>query len=311
MRYDPSFNPALTCYYQQDHEGSVTHLLNTSGNVIETYKYDAFGAPTIYAANGTQRSSSAYSNRFLFTGREYANLFGFYEYRARAYHPTLGRFMSEDPKLFDAGDYNLFRYCHNDPVDLTDPMGLEWDTTQLNAREWQTTRRYLMQSSAGRDIITRGDKLSQKIPIVPNSAHHDGTSKEGPIKINWDPHSAIRTPENGRQSPALGLLHEMDHAVRRATDPNGFKRDDAIRDKQYGTREERRVIDNSEASAARDLGENRQNSHHLDNRFDRYHTASPISRDPAPSTSDAEERGTKKAQQIMSDALNSISRKDR
>ena len=33
--------------------------------------------------------------------------------------------MSEDPKLFDAGDYNLFRYCHNDPLDLTDPMGLE------------------------------------------------------------------------------------------------------------------------------------------------------------------------------------------
>jgi hypothetical protein len=34
--------------------------------------------------------------------------------------------MSEDPKLFDAGDYNLFRYCHNDPIDHTDPMGL-WD----------------------------------------------------------------------------------------------------------------------------------------------------------------------------------------
>ena len=62
----------------------------------------------------------------MFTGREYAP-FGFYEYRARAYNPTLGRFMSEDPKLFDAGDYNLFRYCHNDPVDFTDPMGLAGD----------------------------------------------------------------------------------------------------------------------------------------------------------------------------------------
>jgi hypothetical protein len=30
-----------------------------------------------------------------------------------------------DEKLFDAGDYNLFRYCHNDPIDFTDPMGLE------------------------------------------------------------------------------------------------------------------------------------------------------------------------------------------
>src|SRR5262249_31914397 len=48
----------------------------------------------------------------------------FYEYRARAYHPGLGRFMSEDPKLFDAGDYNFYRYCHNDPIDIVDPMGL-------------------------------------------------------------------------------------------------------------------------------------------------------------------------------------------
>ena len=36
--------------------------------------------------------------------------------------------MSEDPKLFDAGDYNLFRYCHNDPIDFTDPMGLASDS---------------------------------------------------------------------------------------------------------------------------------------------------------------------------------------
>src|SRR5438445_5085597 len=51
--------------------------------------------------------------------------FSVYEYRARVYNPNLGRFMSEDPKLFDAGDYNLFRYCHNDPIDNTDPMGTE------------------------------------------------------------------------------------------------------------------------------------------------------------------------------------------
>jgi RHS repeat-associated protein len=127
MRYDPTLTQNQTFYYQQDHEGSVTHLIDTSGNLIETYRYDAFGAPAIYdVANPPHRlSSSSCSNRFLFTGREYANLFGFYEYRARAYHPGLGRFMSEDPKLFDAGDYNLFRYCHNDPIDFTDPMGLE------------------------------------------------------------------------------------------------------------------------------------------------------------------------------------------
>jgi RHS repeat-associated protein len=117
MRTDPTVNGGQPFYYQQDHEGSVTHLANASGTVIEKYRYDVFGAPTAIYSNGT------YNNRFKFTGREYQSTFGFYEYRARAYHPILGRFMSEDPKLFDPGDYNLFRYCHNDPIDLIDPMG--------------------------------------------------------------------------------------------------------------------------------------------------------------------------------------------
>ena len=119
MRTATGINGNQPFYYQQDHEDSVTHLTNASGTVVEKYRYDVFGNPvTIYSA-GT------YNNRFKFTGREFNSTFGFYEYRARAYHPILGRFMSEDPKLFDPGDYNLFRYCHNDPIDNTDPMGTQ------------------------------------------------------------------------------------------------------------------------------------------------------------------------------------------
>jgi RHS repeat-associated protein len=70
------------------------------------------------------------------------------EYRARAYHPGLGRFMSEDPKLFDAGDYNLFRYCHNDPIDFTDPMGtveLEpWPTHKQQAEAMDNAYNFIM-----------------------------------------------------------------------------------------------------------------------------------------------------------------------
>jgi RHS repeat-associated protein len=121
MRTD--YPSGQTYYYQGDHEGSVTHLTNSAGGVIESYRYDAFGAPTIKNGSGTVIPATAFNNRFLFTGREYVSQFGIYEYRARTYHPGLGRFMSEDPKGFDAGDYNLFRYCKNDPEDFTDPTG--------------------------------------------------------------------------------------------------------------------------------------------------------------------------------------------
>jgi uncharacterized protein RhaS with RHS repeats len=40
------------------------------------------------------------------------------------YQPELGRFLQPDPKQFEAGDYNLYRYCHNDPVNKSDPLGL-------------------------------------------------------------------------------------------------------------------------------------------------------------------------------------------
>jgi RHS repeat-associated protein len=151
MRTDPTVNGGAAFYYQDDHEGSVTHLTNGSGSIIERYRYDAFGAPTIQGPppNYTQLSSTAYNNRFLFTGREYAATFAgtyiptfkFYEYRARAYNPTIGRFMSDDHKLADTGDYNLFRYCRNDPIDSVDPMGTDdHNNAGLDPREVSVMR---------------------------------------------------------------------------------------------------------------------------------------------------------------------------
>ena len=118
-----------TIYYQSDHQGSITHLTNASGAVIERYRYDAYGVPTFYNATGAVIGNSAYGNAFLFTGQPFLT-WDTYLYRARLYNAYLGRFMSEDPTLYDGGDYNLFRYCDNDPVDQVDPMGLAGNELQ-------------------------------------------------------------------------------------------------------------------------------------------------------------------------------------
>jgi YD repeat-containing protein len=75
MRTDPTVNSGQPLYYAQDHEGSVTHLIDGTpsnvGNVIETYQYDAFGAVTkMWDRNGTLIDHTALNNRFLFTGRD-------------------------------------------------------------------------------------------------------------------------------------------------------------------------------------------------------------------------------------------------
>ena len=44
--------------------------------------------------------------------------------RNRYYSPGLGRFISQDPIGF-AGGLNLYAYCGNDPINFTDPLGLD------------------------------------------------------------------------------------------------------------------------------------------------------------------------------------------
>ena len=76
--------------------------------------------------------------------------------------------------------------------------------------------------------------------------------------IAWDPYSALRTTRGGRQTPALGLGHEVDHAVE---NPRAEDRLRNHSDRRYDDAEERRVITGSEATAARALGESVRRNH--------------------------------------------------
>lgn len=60
----------------------------------------------------------------MFTGREWLEKVGLYDYRNRMYSPVLGRFLQTDPIKFRAGDINLYRYVGNRYMYFTDPLGL-------------------------------------------------------------------------------------------------------------------------------------------------------------------------------------------
>jgi RHS repeat-associated protein len=118
-------------YFHQDALGSTVALTDASGNVVERYKYDVYGSPAFVDGSGGALSSSNYDNRFLFTGREYVQLLGVYDYRNRFYSPALGRFLQTDPLRFNAGDINLYRHTRNGPTNGIDPSGLYVDQDSL------------------------------------------------------------------------------------------------------------------------------------------------------------------------------------
>jgi RHS repeat-associated protein len=105
-------------WFLSDRMGTIQAVPDPSGDVLESYDYSAFGVRT---ATGTV--PDFVPNEIGFTGREHDSETGLIYYRARYMDPVLGRFISEDPIGFAAGDFNVGRYVGNGPLNSTDPYG--------------------------------------------------------------------------------------------------------------------------------------------------------------------------------------------
>ena len=101
-----------------DHVGSVLRAVNVadSSDVAFAAEYTAFGEQTVTTGN-------ADFVPFGFAGGLSDAQTGLVRFGARDYDPSVGRWTSKDPILFDGGQANLYVYVNNDPVNLTDPEG--------------------------------------------------------------------------------------------------------------------------------------------------------------------------------------------
>ena len=117
MRYNGS-----DYYYVFNVFGDVTHLLDSDGYIVVSYRYDAWG-------NITHQSSTtgvADANPYRYRGYRYDKESNLYYLNSRYYNPVTGRFLNADGMLKSSDSIlgsNMFAYSNNNPVMNVDPSG--------------------------------------------------------------------------------------------------------------------------------------------------------------------------------------------
>ncbi len=108
-------------YYLVNAQGDVAAILDSSGTMVASYNYDAWGSCTVYNSSDAAIGDL---NPLRYRGYYYDAETGFYYLQSRYYDPAICRFINADG-LFTDGfvGSNLFAYCVNDPVNTVDPTG--------------------------------------------------------------------------------------------------------------------------------------------------------------------------------------------
>ncbi len=104
-------------WYQNDHLGTPQKLVDSTGIVVWSAQYAAFGKATIEVEDVT--------NHLRFPGQYYDEETGWHYNWFRYYDPRAGRYVSADPIGFLRRDVNFYGYAENSPGTAIDPGGLQ------------------------------------------------------------------------------------------------------------------------------------------------------------------------------------------
>ena len=107
-------------YYLKDHQGNNRVVVNKDGAVKETNHYYPFGG----------LFDSDYEQPYKYNGKELDTQKGlnWYDYGARHYDATLGRWFVVDPLAEKDYLNSPYNYCGNNPIIRVDQDGQIWET---------------------------------------------------------------------------------------------------------------------------------------------------------------------------------------
>ena len=148
-----------------DSIGNITAITDKDGNIVERYKYNIYGSPTITDNTGNPINESAIGNDYLFQSRRYDKELHLYYYRARTYDPEIGRFLQTDPIGYK-DSMNLYQAMNMNPWSFVDPWGLlEYKWNFLGVFRWNEKEK-LKKIINGKKIIYYINGNESQAPLL-------------------------------------------------------------------------------------------------------------------------------------------------
>ena len=261
---------AAFCYYVCDHLGSVREVVADAWEV-QRNGYYAYGGP--YGDWNT--NADVQPLKFLSKEWDHQHGLDLYDYGARLYDPAVCRWTTMDPLCEKYYSVSPYAYCFNNPVKFIDPDGkkvLIWyqdkrgknryfvfNGTQRRAPQnsfvldFVYTYNYLKACGAGKNVVKAVKDPSVLIELQEDNESTLYQNSNRKHTIFWESRKGIILSNGKKQSPAVRLEHEFDHAM---DDLDNHKNHEDRRDTpddQYENEEERRVIEGSETETARKL----------------------------------------------------------
>jgi RHS repeat-associated protein len=106
-------------FFSFDSEGNVAHQSDNSGSLLWTSYFDSHGS----LLSGSSPGPFGYKAQAgYYSDSESGLQLSTYRY----YDPSTGRFLTRDPSGYSGG-INLYNHVTNNPVNLSDPLGLDGD----------------------------------------------------------------------------------------------------------------------------------------------------------------------------------------
>jgi len=210
-------NPT-TSYLTTDHLGSPRVITDKQGNVISRRDFMPFGEEIFAGVGGRDAVNQKYSSsgidniRQRFTGyeKDVETELDFAE--ARMYQNKHGRFTAADPLLSSTSlsnpqTFNRYVYVGNNPINITDPLGLKWCEKDGN---------FIVRAKCNSDETDAHGRVVEVTKVGEEFA--EGGAKKGDIIQLNSENDSLRILVSG-QTQAAQIAEETGATVQAETDP--------------------------------------------------------------------------------------------